>query len=372
MITNTPKNKVFPKKTNQKTPVINTPNTKTKIVIHKKKTVIKTKQHPFRKKKNHITKTPVLIAKKTYTDSKINDDKEIVNSNKNNEKEKLLVDKNAMKKIFNTKDSLQQKERNKVKKKRNKPKKNLITTVDKMNTQKGIKKSQKKWTIASVVAGVNSFSESNSTDFVNTSTNTVNPLTMIPEHKENTISYGINIGYQLHKKWALQTGVLIQKIGFFTNNIYVVNNSTTGEVSYYQINPRGFTNFSTTNTIVHDKTTLKKSFSYIEIPLELKYRLFQTKKFSTQLIAGFSTLFLQKNNVSVTSPTFFNNLGKDDNLNFINFSSNFGIVFDYSLSQKWKINIAPMLKKQINTFSNTPRGFKPYNFGLYSGIQYQF
>ena len=65
-------------------------------------------------------------------------------------------------------------------------------------------------------------------------------------------------------------------------------------------------------------------------------------------------------------------LGEANNLNPIHFSSNFGLGFRYQFVKSFQVNFEPMVKYQMNTFSNDVGNFKPYFLGLYSGISYRF
>ena len=125
------------------------------------------------------------------------------------------------------------------------------------------------------------------------------------------------------------------------------------------------------NLISHS-TTLTQTYGYIEIPIEVKYVILEKKKINSKLIAGFSSLFLNKNEVFVSSPIISQKLGKANNLNTINFSGNLGFDIDFNLNKKLNLNINPMLKTQFNTFSERTNGFKPYLLALYTGIKYQF
>jgi len=71
---------------------------------------------------------------------------------------------------------------------------------------------------------------------------------------------------------------------------------------------------------------LQQQINYIEIPLELTYRVVN-KRFGTSLIGGISTFILSQNNNEI----FFNQaensslIGTSNNLNTTSFSGNFGI-----------------------------------------------
>ena len=56
----------------------------------------------------------------------------------------------------------------------------------------------------------------------------------------------------------------------------------------------------------------------------------------------------------------------------MNFSGNLGVDFDYNISKKLYINVSPMFKYQLNTFSENSGGFQPYYLGVYTGLNFRF
>ncbi|WP_126552811.1 hypothetical protein [Flavobacterium sp. GSP27] len=63
---------------------------------------------------------------------------------------------------------------------------------------------------------------------------------------------------------------------------------------------------------------------------------------------------------------------KFTDLKQIHFSTNVSTGFKYRIVKSFQINFEPMVKYQINTFSNNSGDFKPLFIGLYSGISYSF
>ena len=116
---------------------------------------------------------------------------------------------------------------------------------------------------------------------------------------------------------------------------------------------------------------LIQNLSYYEIPMELKYALIN-KRFGVNMIGGFSTLFLGNNEVSVRDGEFRDVLGEANNLNSVSFSTNFGLGFDYKISKRLKFNVEPMFKYQLNPYTDSSVDFKPYYFGVYSGLSFKF
>jgi hypothetical protein len=182
-----------------------------------------------------------------------------------------------------------------------------------------------------------------------------------------TTSYGINFGYQISQKIKIRTGI---------SQINLVSN--TQNVAYFSlINSRVIEGSVTNNGNVPSAGNgesvfgkVNQNIGFIEVPSEVEY-LIVNKKFSINLIGGFSTLFLNKNKISINTENSNTDLGKAKNLNEISFTANAGLGLNYKISPLLHFNIEPIFKYQLNTFKGT-KNFNPYYFGIYSGFSFQF
>lgn len=284
--------------------------------------------------------------------------------------EKTVVKKNTT--TIST-DSIQSKEEKK--KSTLKPKKDLLTSL---NTDSlTLKKSQKKWSVTPVFAFLNSGSSGDSPVSSNLSGSEISG--------NSSLSYGVKLNYQFNSKLTFQTGIHLQKIRFSTKNIGIATSAVnTNQFNNLESNSENIVLFSTGGdapatdalnlvaSVVSSDGILNQSIDYIEIPFEVSYLLSEGEKLQTSLIGGFSTLFLSSNQVEYRSETFSQSLGEASNLNTFNFSGNFGLGFDYMFSKKLKFNFNPMIKVHLNTFSQNSNGFRPYFFGVYSGLMFSF
>ncbi len=114
-----------------------------------------------------------------------------------------------------------------------------------------------------------------------------------------------------------------------------------------------------------------QQFGYLEIPLELNYSLLD-RDFGISLVGGFSSLFLTNNAVLLEADGLNTEIGEANNINDVNFSSNIGFGLNYKFTPKIKLNIEPVFKYQLNTFSNSAGDFKPFSVGIYSGFNFKF
>ncbi len=200
---------------------------------------------------------------------------------------------------------------------------------------------------------------------------------------DDALSVGVKINYQLSNKFFIQSGINKVELAYNTKDVNA--NISTAKFAYNNINtdkpgvilspiPKNQSvDLPSANNL--NKSTLNgdinQSIEYFEFPLEMKYSLLD-QKFGVNLIGGVSTYFLTKNNVSIVSQNEITSLGEANNLNNINFSGNLGVDLDYKINNSWYLNVAPMFKYQFNTYSNNSGNFRPYYFGVYSGLNFKF
>lgn len=199
---------------------------------------------------------------------------------------------------------------------------------------------------------------------------------------EKNMSYGVGVNYALSNKWSVRGGVNKLTLGYNTNDIVYYAGLSDANAK----NSNGYTSKGS-KIIVEDNTAvnvlsfenvpgktpgyLNQKMGYIEVPVELSYKLLD-KKFGIELIGGMSTMFLNENNLSVISNGYSVDVGKAENLNDISFTSNIGLGFKYKFWKSFQANVEPKFKYQLNTFSENEGGFKPYFIGIYSGLSFSF
>ncbi|MEM9686895.1 MAG: outer membrane beta-barrel protein [Bacteroidota bacterium] len=201
-----------------------------------------------------------------------------------------------------------------------------------------------------------------------------------------TISYGVNVAYQVNDRLSVRSGVNRVNYGYNTNNIEFTpalqarnistisykneaENIIVTDVNTPQAPPPG-------SPVIAEKAVayegrMVQEFGYLEVPLEIKYRLLN-RKLGVNVIGGVSSLFLTDNTISVQTDALNAQIGEANNINTVNFSTNVGLGIDYNLSDELRFNVEPMFKYQLNTFSNDDGGFKPYSLGVYTGLSFRF
>lgn len=247
------------------------------------------------------------------------------------------------------------------------------TEVEESNTI--IKKN--KWSIGSTLAPVyfNTLSDGSPIDA---------SLANNEKSSNASVSYGLKINYRLSDKLSVQSGINTLELGYKTENVATLlssslldNSSTNIETNVEGVSLAVLSTTAQGSDLPNQRSSfdssgfLDQTLGYVEIPMELKYNLLE-KKLGVNVLGGFSTYFLYRNHVAVTSFGKTTTLGEASNINSLNFSGNIGLDFDYNISKKLFINISPMFKYQFNTFSRSAGGFQPYYFGIYSGLNFRF
>ena len=213
------------------------------------------------------------------------------------------------------------------------------------------------------------------------------------------LSYGLSVAYALSKKLSIRSGINKVDYGYDTNDVefspsLAASNSlefaggkgqfenidyATNSESLVVESMDGFsapikeaaaapelTGKSTARTGI-----MGQQFGYLEIPLELNYALLD-KRFGVNLVGGLSSLFLMDNSVIISSGDLTTEIGEANNLNSVNFSGNIGFGVNYKFTSKIQLNVEPVFKYQLNTFSNTAGDFQPFSIGVYSGLNFRF
>jgi len=247
--------------------------------------------------------------------------------------------------------------------------KNLPFTSSKKNSVAKPEITESKFTVATIFAPIyfNSFGTGSGADsqFNNNQTS-----------GSSSYSYGVKLAYQLNSKFSVQSGISLINLGQTTNDIYITPGVAVVSFSNISNIPvLGKTDPNASKESIdlanENGASLNQVFGYIEIPVEIKYNV-TDGKIGVNLVGGFSTLLLNKDEVFVETNSFSQSLGNSNNLRSLNFSGNFGIDVDYSIYKDLFINVSPMLKVQTNTFSKNSGSIQSYYLGVYTGLNYKF
>ena len=263
-------------------------------------------------------------------------------------------------------------------------KKSIFDAINKEQEEEVVTEisSARKWNIAPNIAPVyyNSIGNGSSID---------SQFADNDKNGEVNMSYGVQVSYTINKKLSVRSGVNKVNLSYTTKDIGFVPSATGQNLQSVNYNstataifisdlgnrPRNISEFLDINRNAVDQTQnvglLNQSIAYIEVPMEMKYALVD-KKIRINMIGGISTLFLQNNEISIKAGDFETPIGEANNLNGVSFSGNIGLGADYKLSEHLEINLEPIFKYQFNAFNKTVNNFKPYYFGIYTGLNIKF
>ena len=263
-------------------------------------------------------------------------------------------------------------------------KKSIFDEIEKQIEEEAVVETSKdKWSIGANVAPVyfSSFGEGSPIDpAFNTNS----------KSGEFNMSYGLSVAYSVSDKLSVRTGINKVDFGYDTNEIEFSASlqgslsSRLNNVNYSEsaenvvVGSKAENNFAladrSADVIANDISrngVMAQEFGYIEVPVELDYALIDSR-FGVNLVGGVSTLFLTNNSVVLNDSNETIELGEANNLNNVNFSTNVGFGLNYEFSPKVRLNVEPVFKYQLGTFSDTSGSFNPFSVGVYSGLNFKF
>jgi hypothetical protein len=101
---------------------------------------------------------------------------------------------------------------------------------------------------------------------------------------------------------------------------------------------------------------------------------FINNRFGANFIGGASLIVLDDNRIFAVNDLGQSvAVGKSSNLTNLGYTLNFGLGLKYDISKHFQLNLDPMLKIQMNSPENTSvNNFRPYFFGIFSGLHFKF
>lgn len=233
-----------------------------------------------------------------------------------------------------------------------------------------------------------------------------NALTSMVNSKEQAvISYtgGLAFTYKINKRLSVESGLYYSSLGNELSGIssysgFYNYDKTKGDHNFEVLTTNGTVYTSTSDVFLIDKistirirtdytsdvfdptkanlkyldNSLTQNFSYLELPLFLKYKLID-KTIDFNVIGGLSSNFLVNNAVYSTQNGGKYQVGKTEGMNPIAFSSSLGMGMEYNFSKNLSLNLEPTFRYYINPFTGA-EGMRihPYSFGIFSGLSYKF
>lgn len=117
-------------------------------------------------------------------------------------------------------------------------------------------------------------------------------------------------------------------------------------------------------------TKLQQSYEYLEIPVLLSYRVID-RRIGLNITGGMSYNFLLDNKTYAVGANNKIPVGSTSDLSALLLSSALGINLDYSLTDKFSVNMGPSVRYFLNSDGRLSAD-NPYTFGIWSGLFYKF
>jgi len=192
-----------------------------------------------------------------------------------------------------------------------------------------------------------------------------------------SVSYGSTVSYKISDKVSLQSGIMLKEVRFITKELFLTDIITGNDLFKVEYNPDVLVRFSNSNLNRSGepeapKASLVQTISYIEVPFEVKYKVYNKSKFSTSFVGGLSYLFLNKNEIRAKTSLSSKKIAEANNLLSSSVSFNFGLAIDYSLSKKLFLNMNIMFKRHHKTYKRLDNKTDPFVTGVYTGVGYRF
>src|SRR5690606_4647838 len=126
-----------------------------------------------------------------------------------------------------------------------------------------------------------------------------------------SVSYGVGAQYAINKRLSVRSGVNSVAFEYTTNDIVFFQSPDAAQLANIKTNSQGsiihiLPNHATMTMPAREmgkrtfEGALNQRTSYIEVPIEMSYKLID-RKFGIDLIGGFSSLFLNENSISLES-----------------------------------------------------------------------
>jgi len=215
---------------------------------------------------------------------------------------------------------------------------------------------------------------------------------------------GVSVEYKKGKRWSLQSGIYYSGMGqtsgnssnglsyandganYLNNTIVKVDatnnrysmNSNAGVVELNSI-PAGMvlgTSLDDKNylssAVVVSQNTFIQDFDYLEVPVYLRYSLIDSR-FGISMMGGLSSNILVGNRLYLDSSLGKSLVGRTKDLETFNYAGTLGLGLKYDLTNRLSLNVEPRLKYFLNSLSsNSSVTYKPYTFGVFTGLSYDF
>lgn len=192
-------------------------------------------------------------------------------------------------------------------------------------------------------------------------------LDTLSRKAEVTYNYGGYLCFDYDDKWSFRFGAAKTTLRHRTQNIPV---SSLGQTNYYNVEYGNLSNDELQPRFANSQNfDLIQEVSYLEFPMELKYKL-RDGKIGIEAIGGISSSFLKANSITAESDNSGSViLGSTKDQYKWYLSANAGVGFYWQFAENFRLNVEPIFKYHFRTASTA---LQPYSLVVLGGIEYTF
>ena len=192
-------------------------------------------------------------------------------------------------------------------------------------------------------------------------------LDTLSRKAEITYNYGGYLCFDYDEKWSFRFGAAKTTLRHRTQNIAV---SSLGETNYYNVDYGNVSNADLQSRFANSQNfDLIQEVSYLEFPMEIKYKL-RDEKIGIEAIGGISSSFLKSNTITAESDNDGSViLGSTKDQYKWYLSANAGVGFYWQFAENFRLNVEPIFKYHFRTAS---AALQPYSVVVLGGIEYTF
>jgi len=213
---------------------------------------------------------------------------------------------------------------------------------------------------------------------------------------------GFSLTFKMDDRWQLETGVNYARMGQEVETVSrsdrafglmqadagldvtgVQLNNTMGVIQHDQLPGQTSVNrtFSAeTNEIVQlssaetgGQPLLEQSLGYVKVPVTLRYKVFARQNIDVFLAGGFSANWLVDNDAYLRMSGQRQYVGKTGGLSDAAISSHAGIGMSIPVFRHFHLRMEPRVDYFISDINQSSSvRFRPYSFGVYTGVFYEF
>lgn len=217
---------------------------------------------------------------------------------------------------------------------------------------------------------------------------------------------GISLAYQVSSRWQIETGVKYSVMGQevntvsrservyglastsaetnmdvtgvqLTNSMGSINRDaspvTKNEVRAFMGAPDELVEIQDSDVRTSENPSLEQTLGYMRIPVTLRYHLFKQSGFDVSFSGGVSTNWLMKNDAYLYMSGREERIGETEGIDDMSLSSHAGVAVAMPIYRGLRFRMEPRVDYFLTDISSaSPVRFRPYSFGVFTGVLFEW